>query len=151
MKVSTVTIKEFANSQGINVMRLKGILIREDNINPLHFRHQSGMYSLEVLTAWLSNNKHRFSFADSNVKVDDSEFYCGTNSHYVKSNEMGASGKRCISCDAKVAKANKVKHMEHNGRGKVPAHILKFEKDKNDMAFKREMNIINNPLAWMEV
>jgi hypothetical protein len=130
-------------------MRLKGMLTRDDSISHLHVRHQSFMYSLDVLTEWLSRNEHRFSFSDSNVKVDDSEFYCGTNSHYVKSDEMGASGKRCISCDAKVAKANKAKSMEHTGRGKVPAHILKFETRKSNMAFKIEDKAINDINSWM--
>jgi hypothetical protein len=39
--------------------------------------------------------------------------------------------------------------MEHTGRGKVPAHILKFEKRKSNMAFKIEDKAINDINDWM--
>ena len=149
MKELTVTISKFAKDNGLNVMRLRGTLLRDDSIKPQFVLVSAYYYSLDGLTDWFSKNKHRFTDECKSVVVAaDTEFYCGTNDHYVPISEKGASGKRCASCDAKVIKANANRPTEHNGRGKVPVHLLAHKARMDNM---RDEKMLRDELAEMEL
>ena len=154
MKELTVTISKFAKDNGLNVMRLRGTLLRDDSIKPQFVLVSAYYYSLDGLTDWFSKNKHRFTDECKSVVVAaDTEFYCGTNDHYVSISEKGASGKRCASCDAKVIKANTGRVVTYKGNGnKVPEHIKAFELKKANIAHDKLLSSIDDyhSTKWME-
>jgi hypothetical protein len=148
---SHTTSREFALANNVSPLRMKNLVNTDNSIKPAFYRNRMYYYEPEKISSWFEKNQHKFNVEVKNINVKSIEFYCGTNDHYVPASEKGASGRRCKSCDAKAAKANeaKSKSMEHTGRGKVPAHILKFETRKSNMAFKIEDKAINDINSWM--
>ena len=143
------TRRKFAIAHNVLPTRLCGIMDCVGGIKHKFIHNRMQYFNIEELVAWFACYQREFT-KDAEMKdAIEQDFWCNGAFHLVPASQKGASGKCCISCDAKVAKANKVKHMVHSGRGKVPAHILKFEKSKNDMAFKLNMAVINDINAWM--
>lgn len=98
---SSVTTREFASDNNVNVLRLRGLLKNDDTITATFTRNRVHYYKLETLTNWLKKNAERFNGVDKKVRDKASDFFCTRDTVY-KPIALRRKNGCCVDCREKA-------------------------------------------------
>jgi hypothetical protein len=143
LNAGTVTTRQFAKDNNLNVLTLRGFLQNEDTIRPAFTRSRINYYNLERLTNWLNKNIWRFNGKEKNVDNQARDFFCTRDTVY-KPIELRRRNGCCVDCIEKAR--NRVIVVENEEEAAVRVHTVKTKIDDIAAARLLKDNITD---SWM--